>query len=108
MSGNWICTCYSVQFTSLGRGTKRQFTLDSTAVEKLAQEAEEAGLRQIDREQAAALRNQLPSLTPTYTSSGLPSSLADFEELDFRRLHVTTPVLASAKSHSKIMEMIPP
>jgi len=49
---------------------------------KLAQEAEEAALRQIEREQAAALRSKLPdfwlpSLTPTYTSSGLPSSLAD-------------------------------
>ncbi|KAI9464147.1 hypothetical protein BJY52DRAFT_1251965 [Lactarius psammicola] len=55
---------------------------DSSAAEKMAQEAEEAALRQIEREQAAALRSKLPdfwlpSLTPTYTSSGLPSSLAD-------------------------------
>ncbi|KAN0136871.1 hypothetical protein V8E53_005312 [Lactarius tabidus] len=65
-----------------GRGTKRKFAFDSTAAEKLAQEAEEAALRQIEREQAAALRSKLPdfwlpSLTPTYASSGLPSSLAD-------------------------------
>jgi len=65
-----------------GRGTKRKFAFDSTAAEKLAQEAEEAALRQIEREQAAALRSKLPdfwlpSLTPTYTSSGPPSSLAD-------------------------------
>ena len=30
------------------------------------------------------------------------------EELDFRQLHVATPVFASAKLYSKIMEMIPP
>jgi nitric oxide synthase-interacting protein len=65
-----------------GRGTKRKFAFDSTAAEKVAQEAEEAASRQIEREQAAALRSKLPdfwlpSLTPTYTSSGPPSSLAD-------------------------------
>ncbi|KAH9993328.1 hypothetical protein BJV74DRAFT_833540 [Russula compacta] len=65
-----------------GRGTKRKFAFDSTAAENLAQEAEEVALRQIEREQAAALRSKLPdfwlpSLTPTYTSSGPPSSLAD-------------------------------
>ncbi|KAH9171843.1 hypothetical protein EDB89DRAFT_1968987 [Lactarius sanguifluus] len=65
-----------------GRGTKRKFAFDSTAAEKLAEEAEEAALRQIEREQAAALRSKLPdfwlpSLTPTYSSNGLPSSLAD-------------------------------
>jgi nitric oxide synthase-interacting protein len=65
-----------------GRGTKRKFGFDSTAAERVAQEAEEAALRQIEREQAAALRSKLPdfwlpSLTPTYTSSGPPSSLAD-------------------------------
>jgi nitric oxide synthase-interacting protein len=65
-----------------GRGIKRKFAFDATAAEKVAQEAEEAALRQIEREQAAALRSKLPdfwlpSLTPTYTSSGPPSSLAD-------------------------------
>ncbi|KAH8997922.1 hypothetical protein EDB92DRAFT_2024754 [Lactarius akahatsu] len=65
-----------------GRGTKRKFAFDSSAAEKLAEEAEEAALRQIEREQAAALRSKLPdfwlpSLTPTYSSNGLPSSLAD-------------------------------
>ncbi|KAI0251884.1 hypothetical protein BJV78DRAFT_1125590 [Lactifluus subvellereus] len=68
--------------TEPGRGTKRKFAFDSTTAEKVAQEAEEAALRQIEREQAAALRSKLPdfwlpSLTPTYTSSGPPSSLAD-------------------------------
>ena len=67
-----------------GRGAKRKFAFDSTAAEKVAQEAEEAALRQIEREQAAALRSKLPdfwlpSLTPTYTSSGPPSSLADIK-----------------------------
>ncbi|RDB17393.1 Nitric oxide synthase-interacting [Hypsizygus marmoreus] len=64
------------------RGTKRKFAFDSTTVETLAQEAEEAALREIEREQAEALRNKLPdfwlpSLTPTYTSSGPPQSLMD-------------------------------
>ncbi|KAI0058435.1 hypothetical protein BV25DRAFT_1810656 [Artomyces pyxidatus] len=64
------------------RGTKRKFAFDSSTAEKMAQEAEEAALRQIEREQAEALKNKLPdfwlpSLTPTYTSSGPPSSLKD-------------------------------
>jgi len=76
-----IVLVYADFFPS-GRGTKRKFAFDSTAAEKVAQEAEEAASRQIEREQAAALRSKLPdfwlpSLTPTYTSSGPPSSLAD-------------------------------
>ena len=44
-------------------------------METLTREAEEAALRQIEREQAEALKSKLPdfwlpSLTPTYTSSG--------------------------------------
>ncbi|KAF5357337.1 hypothetical protein D9758_005942 [Tetrapyrgos nigripes] len=68
--------------TKEGRGTKRKFEFDSNTVENLAQEAEEAALRQIEREQAEALKHKLPdfwlpSLTPTYTSSGAPKSLKD-------------------------------
>lgn len=64
----------------LARGTKRKFEFDSTTVEKLTREAEEAALRKIEREQAEALKHKLPdfwlpSLTPTYTSSGPPTSL---------------------------------
>lgn len=64
------------------RGTKRKFAFDSSTVEHLAQEAEETALRQIEKEQAEALRHKLPdfwlpSLTPTYTSSGPPRSLKD-------------------------------
>ena len=64
------------------RGTKRKFDFDSSIVETLAREAEEAALRQIEREQAEALRNKLPdfwlpSLTPTYSSTGAPQSLKD-------------------------------
>ncbi|KAG5644476.1 hypothetical protein DXG03_008303 [Asterophora parasitica] len=64
------------------RGTKRKFAFDSSTVENLAREAEEAALREIEREQAEALRHKLPdfwlpSLTPTYTSSGPPQSLTD-------------------------------
>ncbi|KAG5352456.1 hypothetical protein C0989_002166 [Termitomyces sp. Mn162] len=64
------------------RGTKRKFAFDSSTVENLAREAEEAALREIEREQAEALKNKLPdfwlpSLTPTYTSTGPPTSLKD-------------------------------
>ncbi|GKV58054.1 nitric oxide synthase-interacting protein [Collybia sordida] len=64
------------------RGTKRKFAFDSSTVETLAQEAEEVALRQIEREQAEALRHKLPdfwlpSLTPTYSSTGPPQSLMD-------------------------------
>ncbi|KII91681.1 hypothetical protein PLICRDRAFT_51816 [Plicaturopsis crispa FD-325 SS-3] len=64
------------------RGTKRKFAFDSSTVESLALEAEEAALRQIEREQAEALRDKLPdfwlpSLTPTYSSKGEPRSLGD-------------------------------
>ncbi|KAI0075173.1 hypothetical protein K474DRAFT_1664557 [Panus rudis PR-1116 ss-1] len=67
-----------------GRGTKRKFDFDSTTAETLAREAEEAALRQIEREQAEALKHKLPdfwlpSLTPTYTSSGPPASLSDIK-----------------------------
>ncbi|KAF9261527.1 hypothetical protein L218DRAFT_930747 [Marasmius fiardii PR-910] len=65
-----------------GRGTKRKFEFDPFAVESAAQEAEEAALRQIEREQAESLKHKLPdfwlpSLTPTYTSKGPPTSLGD-------------------------------
>jgi nitric oxide synthase-interacting protein len=64
------------------RGTKRK--LDASAMEALAREAQEAALRQIEREQAEALRHKLPdfwlpSLTPTYTSTGPPRSLKDIK-----------------------------
>lgn len=64
------------------RGIKRKFAFDASTVENLAREAEEAALIQIEREQAEALRHKLPdfwlpSLTPTYTSSGPPQSLKD-------------------------------
>ncbi|KAG6898560.1 hypothetical protein C0993_006015 [Termitomyces sp. T159_Od127] len=64
------------------RGTKRKFSFDAAAVEDLAREAEEAALRAIEREQAEALKSKLPdfwlpSLTPTYTSTGPPTALSD-------------------------------
>ena len=51
-------------------------------METLTREAEEAALRQIEREQAEALKSKLPdfwlpSLTPTYTSSDPPTLLSD-------------------------------
>ncbi|KAI6132856.1 hypothetical protein EV401DRAFT_1914547 [Pisolithus croceorrhizus] len=64
------------------RPGKRKLDFDSTTVQTLMREAEEAARRQIEREQAEALRAKLPdfwlpSLTPTYTSKGPPSSLRD-------------------------------
>jgi len=66
--------------TQEGRGTKRKFEFDSTTVEKLQREAEESAMRKIEKEQAEALKSKLPdfwlpSLTPTYTSTGPPTSL---------------------------------
>ncbi len=78
-----VSCCHSGPTTMrLGRGTKRKFAFDSSKVENLAQEAEEAALQQIEREQAAALRNKLPdfwlpSLTPTYSSVGPPQTIKD-------------------------------
>jgi nitric oxide synthase-interacting protein len=65
------------------RGTKRKFEFDASTVETLAHEAEEAALREIEREQAEAPKHKLPdfwlpSLTPTYTSTASPpQSLLD-------------------------------
>lgn len=64
----------------VGRGTKRKFEFDASAVETLQREAEETAMRKIEKEQAEALKSKLPdfwlpSLTPTYTSNGLPTSL---------------------------------
>ena len=64
------------------RGTKRKFVFDSSMMETLAKEAEESALKQIEKDQAAALKHKLPdfwlpSLTPTYTSNGPPQSLLD-------------------------------
>lgn len=71
-----------LMFARAAHGTKRKFEFDESTVETLAREAEEAALRQIEREQAEALKHKLPdfwlpSLTPTYSSSGPPTSLTD-------------------------------
>ena len=70
------------ELTSTGSGLKRKFSFDSSKVESLALEAEEDALKQIEREQAETLRNKLPdfwlpSLTPTYTTSGPPRAITD-------------------------------
>ncbi|TBU47143.1 hypothetical protein BD309DRAFT_1057204 [Dichomitus squalens] len=77
-----VSTSSSKAESSEARGTKRKFDFDTSAVARLTREAEEAALRQIEREQAEALKSKLPdfwlpSLTPTYTSSGPPTSLSD-------------------------------
>jgi nitric oxide synthase-interacting protein len=63
---------------------KRKLDFSPTHVERLAQEAEEEALRLIKQEQAEALRHKLPdfwlpSLTPTYASSGPPKDLKDIK-----------------------------
>ncbi|KAL0951228.1 hypothetical protein HGRIS_007949 [Hohenbuehelia grisea] len=82
LSGGTTAIGTSSSSTTENRGTKRKFEFDSSTVENLAQEAEEAALRQIEKEQAEALRHKLPdfwlpSLTPTYTSGANPRSLQD-------------------------------
>ncbi|PSS37967.1 hypothetical protein PHLCEN_2v194, partial [Hermanssonia centrifuga] len=82
LSGSISVATTSGSDSKEARGTKRKFAFDSDTVENLAREAEEAALRQIEREQAEALKHKLPdfwlpSLTPTYASSGPPASLQD-------------------------------
>lgn len=45
----------------LARGTKRKFEFDQGAVERLAQEAEDAAMAEMEAEQAEARRSKLPS-----------------------------------------------
>ncbi|TDL27735.1 hypothetical protein BD410DRAFT_713503 [Rickenella mellea] len=66
------------------RGTKRKLEFSPGHVDRLAEAAEEAALKQIQEEQAEALKSKLPdfwlpSLTPTYTSSGPPRDLKDIK-----------------------------
>jgi len=64
--------------------TKRKFEFDTSEVDRLTREAEEDALRQLEREQAEALRAKLPdfwlpSLTPTYGSKGAPRTTKDIK-----------------------------
>ena len=68
------------------RGTKRKHdvSFSPTHVDRLAAEAEEAALKKIKVEQAESLKAKLPdfwlpSLTPTYTSKGVPQDLKDIK-----------------------------
>ena len=68
----------------VARGKKRKFEFDTTDVDRRTREAEEEALLQLEKEQAEALRAKLPdfwlpSLTPTYTSKGLPRSLTEIK-----------------------------
>lgn len=77
-------TTSSKDDTKEPRGVKRKFEFDASTVDTLTREAEEAALRQIEREQVERLRAKLPdfwlpSLTPTYTSRELPSSFKDIK-----------------------------
>lgn len=91
--------------TAEGRGTKRKFEFDATTAETLAHEAEEAALLQIEKEQAELLKAKLPdfwlpSLTPTYSSSGPPTTLNDI------KLHTTC--RASKPAHPLALKHLTP
>ncbi|KAI5450358.1 hypothetical protein NCC49_003140 [Naganishia albida] len=61
-----------------GRGVKRKFELDESAVEKLAREAEDAALKAIEVEQAESRRAKLPSFwLPTLTPEAHIGPLKD-------------------------------
>ncbi|TBU37098.1 hypothetical protein BD309DRAFT_834673, partial [Dichomitus squalens] len=77
-----VPTSSSKSESSEGVSYMHIFDFDTSAVERLARSAEKDALRQIEREQAEALKRKPPdfwlsSLTPTYTSSGPPTSLWD-------------------------------
>ncbi|KAJ3500518.1 hypothetical protein NLJ89_g9757 [Agrocybe chaxingu] len=111
--------------TDESRGTKRKtppgsdaasestskitpFSFSSETVQKFAQEAEEAALKQIEREQAEALKHKLPdfwlpSLTPTYASSGDPQSLSD---VDVGVKKLSTVCRGGVESHSIALKTV--
>ncbi|KAF9063710.1 hypothetical protein BDP27DRAFT_1231713 [Rhodocollybia butyracea] len=81
-ASNTTTTSGSTSESSAVNPLKRKFNFDASTVETLALEAEEAALRKIELEQIEGLKAKLPdfwlpSLTPTYTSSGDPKSLED-------------------------------
>lgn len=60
------------------RGTERKFTLDESAVERLAREAEDQAMRVIEAEQAEARRAKLPAFwLPTLTPEAQVGPLKD-------------------------------
>ncbi|KAF8317897.1 hypothetical protein DL93DRAFT_479799 [Clavulina sp. PMI_390] len=62
------------------RGTKRKFDFDQEAVDKAADEAEAAALRQIEVEQAEARRDKLPDFwLPSLTPTAVPGPLKDIK-----------------------------
>ena len=82
LSGCLLVDTTCITCDAAATGTKRKFEFDTSTVETVAKEAEETALRQIEKEQAEALKHKLPdfwlpSLTPTYQSSGPPQSLSD-------------------------------
>lgn len=96
-----VCTIRNMKTNiyAPARGTKRKFSFDTSLAEQKAQEAEEDALRQIEREQALALKSKLPdfwlpSLTPTYSSSGPPISLDDVKVVTTCRGGVESHALA--------------
>jgi hypothetical protein len=78
-----------------GHKTRRKFELDASAIDTLAHEADEAAARQIDREQAEALKTTLPDfwlpwLRPT---AGAPRSLGELRVRSTCRGENSTPTL---------------
>jgi nitric oxide synthase-interacting protein len=69
---------FSLSTLHLARGTKRKFDFDTKEVDAIAQEAEEAALKQIEAEQAESRRAKLPDFwLPSLTPEALPTRLKD-------------------------------
>ncbi|KAJ3557645.1 hypothetical protein NP233_g11685 [Leucocoprinus birnbaumii] len=88
-----------------GRGTKRKFDFDASTVDRLQHQAEEAAMRKIEKEQAEALKSKLPdfwlpSLTPTYTSTGPPTSLG--------QVRIQTMCRGGSPAHSVSLKSLSP
>ncbi|KAG8902816.1 hypothetical protein FRB99_004083 [Tulasnella sp. 403] len=84
-----------------GRGTKRKFDFDQDEVDVLTREAEEAALRQIEKEQAEARRAKLPAFwLPSLTPEAVVGPLKDIK--------LQTLCHASSPSHTLTLKSLVP
>ncbi|GJJ11977.1 hypothetical protein Clacol_006215 [Clathrus columnatus] len=83
------------------RGTKRKFDFDMDKVEVAAREAEEAAMRQIEKEQAEARKSKLPDFwLPSLTPTAAPGPLKDIK--------LTTMCRAAAPPHTLSLKELTP
>ncbi|KAF9045581.1 hypothetical protein BJ165DRAFT_1415518 [Panaeolus papilionaceus] len=89
-------------------GSKRKFEFSADTVKALAAEAEEAAMKQIEKEQAAALKAKLPdfwlpSLTPTYKAN-----LSEPKTVDDLKVQSHTMCRGGVESHPiALKDLIP-